>query len=307
MLGIKITIDEDNYTIKLDQKQAIIDLLKEYQVDREYVYPVPTLVYPYTKLTKNHSPVTDKEKEKMNKLGTRYRSLVGSLMYIMLGTRPDIAYAVSNLSKYVSNPGIIHWRAAIYCLRYLKGTIDICISYKRSTVINLNIDGFSDSDWAGCQDSRRSQSGGVIFMAGGPISWISQQQASVTLSSAEAELNALVIVIKEVLWLRRMLVELQLIMNSVITSIYVDNTSAIVIAKTGVTNNKKTKHIELYYNFIKDEIQIYKSIELLYVNTKENIADIFTKAVVSVREFTNMRDIMFNSEIINKREIVEYS
>jgi hypothetical protein len=302
MLGIKIIIDKENNIIKLDQKQAIDDLLKEYKIDRDYVHAVPTPVYPYTKLTKSHSPITDKEKERMSYLSTKYRSLVGSLMYIMLGTRPDIAYAVSNLSKYVSNPGIIHWRAAIYCLRYLKGTRDIQLSYKRSRQqIPLTLEAFSDSDWAGCHDTRRSQTGGVGFMGGGPVFWISQQQGVVTLSSAEAELNALVIIIKEILWLRRMLIELQLLTNKIITNVYADNSSTIVIANNGVTNNKKTKHIELYFNFVKDEIQIFKSIKINYVYTKENIADIFTKAVVSVKEFTNLRDIMFDSDIIIKK------
>ena len=223
----------------------------------------------------------------MEEKAKSYRSLIGSLMYIMIATRPDIAYAVSNLSRYVSNPGWLHWRAALHCLRYLKGTADIGITYKRNLQEPLTLIAYADSDWAGNADNRRSQTGGVLFLGGGPISWLSQQQQSCALSSAEAELTALVSTIKEVIWVRRLLEELYIKQN-ISTTIFGDNNSSQVIAKTGQIN-KYTKHI-----FCKDEIDVFKTVILKYINTKLNIADIFTKAVVLIYEFTTLRDYMFN-------------
>ena len=211
----------------------------------------------------------------------------------MLGTRPDIAFAVSNLSKYVSNPGIIHWKAALHCLLYLKGTIDKCITYKAIYTNPLTLVSFTDSDWAGCHDTRRSHSGGVIFLGGGPISWISQQQINCALSSAEAELNALVLNTKEVLWLRRILDNLSLPQREP-TTLYGDNTSSMLIAKEQRIN-KNTKHIELYFHFIKEEIQQFHSIQLRYIDTKQNIADIFTKGIIGPKLFTQLTGYLFNS------------
>ena len=127
------------------------------------------------------SPQTDEEKAKMVETAKKYRSLVGSLTYIMIATRPDIAYSVSNLSRFASNAGWLHWRAALHCLRYLKGSIDLKISYQRNDSKSLTLIAYSDSDWAANKDTKRSQSGGIIFLAGGPISCISQQQLSVAL------------------------------------------------------------------------------------------------------------------------------
>ena len=257
MLGIKITRDKENNVLQIDQIQAIKDLLKQYKLNdiindprgikRPYVKTEHLPTYPYNKLNKSMSPTTDKEKQFMLQTAKKYRSLVGSLMYIMVATRPDIAFAVSNLSKYVSNPGWLHWKAAIHCLKYLKGTIDLKISYKKSFTIPLTLTAFYDSDWAGCHDSRRSQSGGLLLLGNSPIAWISQQQSNCALSSAEAELNSLVITVKEIIWIRKLLHELKIFQNKP-TILYGDNTSSMIIAKDQPIN-KRTKHIDLYYNF----------------------------------------------------------
>ena len=285
MLGIEINRNKRDKTIKLSQSASISELIRKYKLDDERHRPTSTPVYPHNKLSNKLSPQNDAEKIYMHgpyeqltsettssktKVKTisrseKYRSLVGSLMYIMLGTRPDIAFAVSNLSKYVSNPGIIHWKAALHCLLYLKGTIDKCITYKAIYTNPLTLVSFTDSDWAGCHDTRRSHSGGVIFLGGGPtISWISQQQINCALSSAEAELNALVLNTKEVLWLRRILDNLSLPQCEP-TTLYGDNTSSMLIAKEQRIN-KNTKHIELYFHFIKEEIQQFHSIQLRYIH-----------------------------------------
>ena len=115
----------------------------------------------------NQCPKNDFEREQMKNIP--YASVVGSLMYAQVCTRPDIAFAVGMLGRYQSNPGIDHWRAAKKVLRYLQGTKDYMLMYRQTD--NLDVIGYSDLDFAGCVDSRRSTSGYIFMMAGGAISW----------------------------------------------------------------------------------------------------------------------------------------
>lgn len=134
------------------------------------------------KLNKNQCPRNDVEKECMK--NTPYASAVGSLMYAQVCTRPDIAFAVSVLSRFQSNPGPEHWKAAKKVMRYLKKTKDFMLVYKQSDY--LQVVGYSDSDFAGCPDDLKSTSGYVFLMAGGAISWKSCKQTLVTSSTMQA-------------------------------------------------------------------------------------------------------------------------
>ena len=124
--------------------------------------PLPS----YVKLSKHDFPVSDEDKAKMNKLS--YASVVGSLMYAMIATRPDIAFAVEVVSRYMSNPGKKHWEAVKGIMRYLKATKHMCICYGSQ---DLSVKGYTDSDYAGDLDKRRSTSGYVFTLAGGAVSW----------------------------------------------------------------------------------------------------------------------------------------
>ena len=125
---------------------------------------------------------TDSEKVPIDK--QLYQSAVGSLLYLSNWTRPDIAFAVSNVAKFSSNPTQEHWIAVKRILRYIKGTVTVGINY---TVDNSDIFGYCDADWAGDRNDRKSTSGYVFNLAGGPVSWRSKKQTCIALSTAEAE------------------------------------------------------------------------------------------------------------------------
>ena len=174
-----------------------------------------------------------------------YQSLIGTLMYAMLGTRPDIAFAVGALSKYSSNPGKVHWNEALHVLRYLGGTKDLALVFDGSKGADLSslILGYSDSDWAGDMDTRRSTGGYVFFACGAAISWSSKLQISPALSSTEAEYMACTRAAQEAIWLRQFLDQLGYRQKNP-TQLLGDNQGAIALAKNP-GNHLQTKHIQL--------------------------------------------------------------
>ncbi|PKU77931.1 Retrovirus-related Pol polyprotein from transposon TNT 1-94 [Dendrobium catenatum] len=138
-----------------------------------------------------------------------YASAVGSLMYAQVCTRPDIAYIVGMLGRYLSNPGMDHWKAVKRVMRYLKRTRDFMLTYQRSD--HLEIVGYSDSDFAGCLDSRRSTSGYIFMLAGGAISWKSVKQTLIASSTMEAEFIACYEASNQGIWLRNFIVGLHIV------------------------------------------------------------------------------------------------
>jgi hypothetical protein len=201
-----------------------------------------------------------------------YRSIIGSLLYACLGTRPDIAFAVLALAQFSSMPKLDHWKAAKHILAYLKVTARHGITYLKTGAVLLKA--FSDSDWAGCLNTRKSRSGGVITINGSWIIGICKLQSSISLSSCEAELIALVEVIKELMWLHNFLQELGVTFNRP-TVIYVDNKSAIALAQNSV-NHRASKHIDLRYKFMCAQLDD-RTIILEYIPTGDNLADLMTK------------------------------
>ena len=134
---------------------------------------------------------TKAEKEAMANIP--YRSSIGSLMYLMVSTRPDLAAAVGILSRFMENPGKVHWEAVKKVLRYVQHTKSYGLLYKRSG--SLDLVGFCDSNWGGCLDTRRSTTGYVFMMSGGAVSWCSKRQKSTSQSSCEAEYVVAVIIL----------------------------------------------------------------------------------------------------------------
>ena len=159
--------------------------------------PVKTPVDPGNRLVK-----ASEDEEALDQQS--YQSLVGSLMYLTTCTRPDIAYAVGMLSRYSSKPNQSHWVAAKRVFRYLKGTINFGLMYSDDSCVL----GYSDADWAGDVDDRKSTSGYMFRIAGGPVSWRSRKQDTVALSTAEAEYVALSSAAQECVWMRRLVAEL---------------------------------------------------------------------------------------------------
>ena len=201
-----------------------------------------------------------------------YQSIVGSLLYAAITTRPDIAQAVGVVSKFCANPTQSHLTAAKRILRYLKGTAYLGLSYKKCA--DGNLIGYSDADWAGDVDDRHSTSGNVFLLAKGAVSWLSKKQATVALSTAEAEYVALSAATQEAIWLRRLLTDVGESLEDPIV-INEDNQGAIAMAKNPV-GHARTKHIDIRYHFVREGVQ-NGAIILKYVATGEMIADILTK------------------------------
>jgi hypothetical protein len=220
-----------------------------------------------------------------------YRSLVGNVLYIAISTRPDIAYAVNQVSKYCENPGKRHWSAGKRILRYLKGTSTMGLTYKSNdTKYNsIVLEGYCDADWGGDIDDRKSTSGFVIKINGNTVHWGSVKQQTVALSSAEAELVSVNNASCELMWFASILTELNLLTTNVENPpvLPCDNQSAITISEKD-KHTKRTKHIDIKYYAIRELITA-KRLQLRYIRTDEQEADIMTKGL-SVNLFTKFRN-----------------
>lgn len=211
-----------------------------------------------------------------------YSSAVGSLMYAMVCTRPDLAYAVSVVSRFMGQPGKEHWQAVKRIFRYLRGTSDVGLIFGGDT--QCSVAGYSDSDYAGDIDSRRSMTGYVFTLGCSVVSWKATLQATVTLSTTEAEYMALTEAAKEGIWLKGLVSDLGLYHDQAI--VYCDSLSAICLAKDQV-HHERTKHIDVRYHFLRNE----KRIKVMKVGTADNPADMFTKPV-SQSKFQHCLDLL---------------
>ncbi|MCO5566392.1 hypothetical protein L7F22_020069 [Adiantum nelumboides] len=213
-----------------------------------------------------------------------YASAVGSLMYAMIATCPDIAFAVGVVSRYMSNPGKKHWEAVKGILRYLKATKNLRICYGSQ---ELSVKGFTDSDYAGDLDNRRSTSGYVFTLAGGAVSWRSRLQDSVTQSTTEAEYVAASEACKEAIWLGRLVTDLGI--KEHVPMLHCDSQSAIQLARNPVYHSK-TKHVDVKYHFIREMLEDNR-IQLVKVHTTENPADLLTKGLLAA-SFAHCRKLL---------------
>ena len=204
---------------------------------------------------------------------TQYRQIIGSLIYLTI-TRPDLSYPVGLLSQFMETPRDTHMDCAKRVLRYVSGTLDYGIFYKQG--VPLRLEGFTDADWAGNASDRRSTSGFMFSLGSGAISWISKKQPTVALSSTEAEYRAAAVAACEAVWLKRLLKDFNELVNKPIL-IHCDNLSSIQLAKNPVFH-ARTKHIEVHYHYIRERV-LAGDIDLQYVGTSVQVADIFTKAL----------------------------
>ena len=203
---------------------------------------------------------------------TLYRGMIGSLMYLT-ASRPDITFATSMCAHFQANPKESHLTAVKRIFRYLKHNPNLGLWYPKDS--DFELIGYTDSDHAGCQVDRKSTSGGCQMLGDRLISWSSKKQHSVACSSAEAEYIAAGSCCAQVLWIQNQLLDYGHKFTK--TPICCDNTSAILITKNPVQHSK-TKHIEIRYHFIRDNVEKGK-VELQYIPTDNQIADIFTKAL----------------------------
>ena len=269
-LGIDFT--QEKNCVRMNQRRYIEKMLEKFQMTDCKPRSTPS----EQKFEEGESDFVDSHK---------YREIVGSLIYVMIGTRPDICWTVTKLSQHLSNPTQGHLIAAKHVLRYLKGTIDYELCYKKS-VKGLKVTGYSDADWASDSGDRRSISGFCFCLNenGPPISWKSKKQPVVALSTCEAEYIALALAVQESIYLKQLLSDLKLDQDHADVHpcvIFEDNQGTIALAHNPV-HRQRSKHIDIKFHFIRDEVRKRK-VNLKYCPTNEMVADLFTKPSVKVK------------------------
>lgn len=275
MLGIEF--DRYDFGIKLSQQKYIEDLLLKYNMDK--CNPISTPMEVKNNIVKSNEKCSESEPYP-------YREIVGSLMYLSTGTRPDITNTVSILSQYLDCPNKQCWDAAKRVLRYLKNTRNYGLIFRKT---GKSLQGYSDADWGGCLIDRRSYSGYVFMLGGGCVSWKSQKQKCVATSSCESEYISLASSMKEAIYLNSLLTEIGLRKFAPL-SLHVDNQGAICLAGDPMFHSR-SKHIDIRYHFIRSVLKNNKSIELSYISTDSMLADILTKALPKVKHYKCMRGL----------------
>ena len=241
ILGMEIIRDRGKRTLKLSQRQYVTGILTRFGF--ENARPASTPMAANQKLTKSSAPEMDAK---------RYQSALGSLMYAMLGTRPDFAYAVGALSRHAANPTPEHWSAVARVYKYLRGTTDMRLVY-RGTTRDEELFAYVDADYASDPSDRVSITGHAFMIAGGAVSWQSKKQTSTAMSSTEAEYMGLASAAKEAVWLRALLEEIEQGARGP-TLLLEDNQSAIALARNAEFH-ERTKHIGVRYHFIREKIE----------------------------------------------------
>jgi hypothetical protein len=239
------------------------------------------------KLSANDCPTTEEEKEQM-KLKP-YESIVGSLLYAAISTRPDISHAVNMVSRFMKNPGEKHWIACKRILRYLRGTSKLKLVFQgNANEKELVTTAYSDADWGGDLDERKSTTGYIIKVNDCLVSWVSKKQRTVALSSAESEYMAISAAVQEIKWINKMLEEL-MFKQTIPTKLFSDSQAAIAISQNDIDHNR-TKHIDIRHHFTRDAIK-NKEVDLEWIPTAEQEADILTKGLGKV-QFERLRNMI---------------
>ncbi|RXW14197.1 hypothetical protein EST38_g11655 [Candolleomyces aberdarensis] len=268
---LSMSIQYDGDTIQLDQTAYLEKVLERFGMGNAKPARTPMVegYYPLKHTGPNNAVLTRK-----------FQLVIGSLLHLMLGTCPDIAYAVTKLAQHCANPTEEHLAKVFYIMRYLAGTQKYKLVYEGRKGLGQGLESYTDSDYAQDPTHRLSQTGNLVLLASGAISWKSYTQKSIATSSTEAEYMALFDCSKQVLWLRILLKELGIPMQ-VPTPIYVDNQGAIFNA-SNLVQERRTKHIDVRYHKIQEYVE-EGQVVLYYIPTTENPADIFTKPLGRVK------------------------
>ena len=263
-LGLEI--ERENGNIKICQKAYAKKILHRFNFSE--CRPVST------PMIKSSGFETGKD----DKPSFPYRQAVGAIMYLMLGTRPDLAYSVGFLSRNLENPSTEDIVRVKRVFRYIAGTIDLGIVYHCDGSKGV-LECFSDADFGGCTKTGRSTSGVVVSYSGGAVTWLSRRQAMVATSTTEAEIVAANEATKEIIWLSRLfrgIVKLQQV-----PILQVDNSAAVRLAQNPEFH-RRTKHISIKYFFIREKV-LEKKLTIQQVSTEGQVADIMTKPLPKTR------------------------
>ncbi|XP_073038056.1 secreted RxLR effector protein 161-like [Primulina eburnea] len=205
-----------------------------------------------------------------------YASAVGSLMYAQVCTRPDIAYVTGMLRRYLSNPGVEHWKSVKRVLQYLQRTKYYMLIYRR--LDQLEIIRYTDSDFSGCQDSMKSTSGYIYLLAGGAICWKSAKQSLIASSTMAAEFVACYEASNHGIWLQNFVTRLRIVEGiEKPLRLHCDNKSAVMYSNNS-RNSMKPKHIDIEFLVVKERIQSGK-LSIEHIGTNSMVADPLTKGL----------------------------
>uniref|UniRef100_A0A6N2LRF5 Integrase catalytic domain-containing protein n=1 Tax=Salix viminalis TaxID=40686 RepID=A0A6N2LRF5_SALVM len=271
VIGIEIIRDRSQGLLSLSQKGYINKVLKRYGMDKCSIGKAPIQKGDQFSKMQCRNELERKEMERIP-----YASVVGSLNYVQTCSRPDISFAVGMLGRYQSNPGMDHWKAAKKVLRYLQGTKEYKLTYRRSD--NIEIVGYSDSDYAGCIDSRKLTFGYLFLLAGGAVSWKCGKQSVIATSTMEAEFVACFEATVHALWLRNLISGLGIV-DSIAKPlrIYCDNSATVFFSKND-KYSKGAKHMEIKYLSVKEEVQ-KRRVTFEHIRTNMMLADPLMKGL----------------------------
>jgi hypothetical protein len=276
LLAIHIKQSPDRRFIELSQHQFVLTVLKRFGYEECKGVTTP--------MSPDFAARAFRESEGANEFDMKrypYRQALGSLMYLMVATRPDLAYILSVLSQYSTRFTKFHWDAVTRVFRYLQHSKDLVLRYDGDNL--KEVYRYSDSDWGGDRETRRSTTGYTFLLSGAAISWKSRRQGTVAGSTAEAEYMAIGDSTKEALWLRSLLYEIKAINLKLPTTIMVDNQGSIHLAKNDLLS-ERMKHIDIRHHFIREKI-LEGQVSLTYCPTGDMVADVLTKALERVKHW----------------------
>lgn len=276
LLGMEIKRDRDARTLGMSQKAYVESILRRFNLEEQK--PLSTPMDDKVQLSRSMAPVTAEDYALMRDVD--YRGAVGALMYAAIGTRPDIAFAVSTVSRFSQNPGPTHWHAVKRIFRYLIGTKDFWLMYGGVGEINGDgLTGYADADGS-MADDRHAIPGYAFIVDGGAVSWSSKRQEIISLSTTESEYVAAAHAAKEALWLRQLVGQIFAPLSDP-TPLFCDNQSAIALTKDH-QYHARSKHIDIRFHFLR-WITEKGSIKMLYCPTADMLADTLTKALPSTK------------------------
>lgn len=258
----------ENGDIFVDQESYAEKVLKRFNMNDANSVSTP--------MEKNLS--AGEESEDFNDESIPYRQAVGSLMYLAVATRPDLAFVVSFCSQFLDKSKKHHWLMIKRVLKYLKGTVAFGILFKHGFKYGI-LESYSDADYASEAVTRKSVSGVVVKYSGGAIFWMSKRQQCVSLSTTEAEYIAASEAAKELVWLKRLFEEIAPLAE--IPILLVDNASAVQLTKNP-EYHQRTKHIDVRYHFVREKV-LARELEVQHVPGEKNLADILTKPLAKRR------------------------
>jgi len=270
-IGLEISRDRTARTLAIRQQQLISEVIQKYgqgsAAGREVPMALGTQLYAYGQQLQS---------------GVPYAALVGSLMYLSQCTRPDLAYSAGLLARLMAQPTEEAWTAAKGVVKYLRATPDVGIVFGATADAKvLHTVGYTDADYAGDVNNRRSTSAYVFILYGGAISWSSKQQRTVATSTAEAEYMAAAACVKEAVWLRGLLCDLNVCDVSDAQLLYTDNQAALSLLKNPQVSGR-AKHIAIHYHFARERVQMNEDV-FEYISTSEMVADALTKALPKLK------------------------